>query len=612
MRQARELLITQGLRGLVVPSSLVPEEIERSWRRSVSLRVDPTAEPRVLGAVDPDAAILRAAGRILDQWQDSLTDSHLSLLLADQDGRIVSRRIVTPQDERRLDRANAVEGFDFSEGSLGTNGLGTPIEARSVVFVRGPEHYHEALAQLACAGAPLRHPITGRIVGSIALASPAVSAHGLMVSIVRQIGNQIAEELVSQADSRDLELARTYRVFRSSRSPVLVMNAQTVMTDLPTLSHLDTETHAVLWDRLLRHGWSEETFQLELPLLGTVATARRMGRIPQEPLFVLEFTEPLTLPASVMTDASDEPAGGQGIRTDPEASRRADLGPDGPEMVTGPYGTVRRALDNAADRALVLRLTGAPGTGKRHQALAWLRKRTGQEPLTVDAGRLAAATESRPGTDRDWAAVEQALTAGRGVVVTNAEALDRRSRTRLQQSSATALEAGSTARVLLTEQLQEQNSGSIVPTVSGGAGTTEGTVEVTVPSLAELRGELPGVIREVAAGLFPGARPLRFSPGALQSLLAWTWPGNVAELRDVLAGLPTAARTGLVQVQHLPPALRQAAGPRLSRYEQSERETIVAALRDAEWNKSRAAEILGIGRTTLYRKIRSLRIEEET
>ncbi|MHC6594049.1 helix-turn-helix domain-containing protein [Arthrobacter sp. C152] len=47
----------------------------------------------------------------------------------------------------------------------------------------------------------------------------------------------------------------------------------------------------------------------------------------------------------------------------------------------------------------------------------------------------------------------------------------------------------------------------------------------------------------------------------------------------------------------------------LSRYERSERDVIVAALAEADGNKSRAAEILGIGRTTMYRKMRSLKID---
>ena len=46
-----------------------------------------------------------------------------------------------------------------------------------------------------------------------------------------------------------------------------------------------------------------------------------------------------------------------------------------------------------------------------------------------------------------------------------------------------------------------------------------------------------------------------------------------------------------------------------SRYEQGERGAIVSALREAGGNKARAADILGIGRTTLYRKMRTLKID---
>lgn len=57
--------------------------------------------------------------------------------------------------------------------------------------------------------------------------------------------------------------------------------------------------------------------------------------------------------------------------------------------------------------------------------------------------------------------------------------------------------------------------------------------------------------------------------------------------------------------------MRQTSWSSLSRYEQSERGAIVAALAEADGNKSRAADILGIGRTTLYRKMRALKIDDD-
>ena len=590
MRSARARLVEHGLVRASVPASLVAKEIEQSWRRSVSHRVDPGAEPHILGEIDPDSAILRAAGRVLDQWQTNLTDSRTTLFLADEDGRIVSRRIIDAQDGRLLDRANAAEGFDFSERALGTNGLGTPIEARGVVFVRGHEHFNDALARLACAGAPIKHPITGRIVGSLALASHIDVASPLMIAMVRQAGHEIAEALEHMADSRDLELARAYRSFRSSRRPVLVMNSETVMTDLPSLAHLDAESHAVLWEKLRLHHWDDDSLKLELPMLGTEAMVRRLGRGGQDAIFALEFLEPARAAPSGQGAAVSEPDGGTVAAPRGVA---ASLRPQ-----ASPYEIVQRLLTTmAAEADRLLRVVGDPGVGKRHQASKWLRQRTGQLPEFFTVRDLAA-------DGAFWVGGEAALREGSGVVVVGDRGLSGEMRRRLRDFARLprpGVDRG--ARVVLTECTGDAGSPA--------AGADAVAAAVHIPSLADLRGELPAVVREVAADLFPGAPALRFSPAALQCLLAWPWPGNVAELTRLLIDLPQVARGGLIQTQDLPLAMRQTRRPSLSRYEQAERDAIDGALREAGGNRSRAAEILGIGRTTLYRKMRSLKIDAD-
>jgi sigma-54 dependent transcriptional regulator, acetoin dehydrogenase operon transcriptional activator AcoR len=592
VRSARERLIMQGLLRASVPPSLVAKEIEQSWRRSVSSHLDPGAGPRTLGEIDPDSAVLRAAGRILDQWQTNLADSRLTLFLADEDGRIVSRRIVDAQDERTLDRANAVEGYDFSEESLGTNGLGTPIEARGVVFVRGAEHFNDALAQLACAGAPIRHPITGRMVGSLSLAAHVDSASPLMVAMARQAAQEIAEALEHMADSRDLELARTYRRFRSSRHPVLVMNSGTVMTDLPALAHVDAESYAVLWEKLRLHRWDQNELRFELPMLGTEVMVRRFGRAGQDAIFALEFLEPAA------TAASGEVA----IARTPENAALSALhgvldGRASRQTRPSPYGDVQRQLTGAAAVEGLVRVVGGPGTGKRYQASRWLRQHTGQEPKVFTARDL-------PADDAVWVDGEAALRDGHGIVVVGGEHLSSESRERLEYFARLprpGVRPG--ARVILTER----TGGTGSPEYGAGALP----VAVRVPSLAVLRGELLDVVREVAAALFPGAPPPRFSPAALQCLLAWPWSGNVAELTRVVAALPDVARAGLIQTKDLPDSMRETPRFSLSRYEQGERDAIEGALREAGGNKARAADILGIGRTTLYRKMRSLKIDAD-
>lgn len=582
---ARERMLEEGLLRASVPESLVAAEIEQSWRCSISNRVDPGAEPLVLGEIDPDSAILRAAGRVLDQWQNNLTQSRLALLLADENGRIMSRRIVDAEDAQILDQANAIEGFDFSEQALGTNGLGTPIEARDVVFVRGSEHFNDNLASLACAGAPIKHPVTGRMVGSLAFASHIDVSSPLMVAMARQAGQQIAEALENMADSRDLELARVYRRFRAGRRSVLVMSSDTVMTDLPSLAHLDAEAHAVLWEKLRAHRWGDDALRLELPTLGTEALVRRLGRDEHDAIFALEFVTPGAA-EPMPTDLGAHPRGGSipvigGTSDGLIATRRP---------TESAYERVRRQLTAVAGPDGFIHLVGAPGVGKRFQATTWLRERTGRDPAVFTRPDLSENSSF-------WDAAGEVLREGRGVVV-DADDVGHESRTRLADFARDrGSEAANGALVILTER--------------GGSQDDSTPMSVRVPSLAELRDELPSVIREVAAARFPGTPPPRFSPVALRCLLAWRWPGNVAELVRLLASLPPAQEGGFVQAKDLPPSMCDTTRSTMSRYEQAEREAIIGALRDAEGNKSRAAEILGIGRTTLYRKMRTLKIDDE-
>jgi transcriptional regulator of acetoin/glycerol metabolism len=85
--------------------------------------------------------------------------------------------------------------------------------------------------------------------------------------------------------------------------------------------------------------------------------------------------------------------------------------------------------------------------------------------------------------------------------------------------------------------------------------------------------------------------------------MSWHWPGNLAELDTTVGGLARRARGGIVEADDLPEELRH---PRRahSLMESAEREAVAAALRAAHGNRSRAAGALGIGRTTLYRKMR--------
>ncbi|MEJ2203005.1 MAG: sigma-54 dependent transcriptional regulator [Gemmatimonadota bacterium] len=108
------------------------------------------------------------------------------------------------------------------------------------------------------------------------------------------------------------------------------------------------------------------------------------------------------------------------------------------------------------------------------------------------------------------------------------------------------------------------------------------------------------------------------SPLAMRVLRAHDWPGNVRELFSVVESATIRAGGSRIEAQHLPPEIRDPdRGDTFEdqRYRASspdeERAAIVAALDEAEGSRTRAAEILGMSRTTLWRRMKDFGLGEE-
>ena len=96
-----------------------------------------------------------------------------------------------------------------------------------------------------------------------------------------------------------------------------------------------------------------------------------------------------------------------------------------------------------------------------------------------------------------------------------------------------------------------------------------------------------------------------FDGEARKTLLTHAWPGNVRELRQKIMGAVLQAQTGLVTKEHLELAVTRATSPVsfALRSDAEDKERVLRALKQANGNRKVAAELLGIGRTTLYNKL---------
>ncbi len=152
------------------------------------------------------------------------------------------------------------------------------------------------------------------------------------------------------------------------------------------------------------------------------------------------------------------------------------------------------------------------------------------------------------------------------------------------------------------------------------------TIRIELPRLAERLEDLPLLaqffLETANRGSAKQVGSLR--PEALDQLALYRWPGGLDELRDVVAAAHAAATTHEIAVADLPPvvhhAAKSAALPRRipekisldELVESIEREVIARALAQVGGNKSAAAELLGITRPRLYRRMVQLGLIVET
>jgi len=114
-----------------------------------------------------------------------------------------------------------------------------------------------------------------------------------------------------------------------------------------------------------------------------------------------------------------------------------------------------------------------------------------------------------------------------------------------------------------------------------------------------------------------------FSAPALERLLAHDWPGNVRELENLIERLVILRGEGEIRLDDLPPPFGpgrtplRAEPPRIPMagipfndvVDRFETDLIRQALEQTHWNKQRAAQLLGLNRTTLLEKIKKKGLE---
>lgn len=137
-------------------------------------------------------------------------------------------------------------------------------------------------------------------------------------------------------------------------------------------------------------------------------------------------------------------------------------------------------------------------------------------------------------------------------------------------------------------------------------------VEIRVPSLRDRLDDLETIVGSLRLRLCreTGAPSVSLSADAWRALRTHDWPGNVRELHAVVARALLRSGGARVETRHLDPAVHRSDAPQPGRtpHPASERQMIVAALRESSGNLTRAARAIGWSRQKLYRRMHILSV----
>ena len=561
----------------------VREPILASWRRSRDWSVAADRiDLRYTRDPDPETLLARSADPVLRQLHEQLDGQPISIILTDSNGLVLSRLTADRDLERHLDGVMLAPGFNYSEDLVGTNGIGTALEAGRATHVFGHEHYAEHLEGLACAGVPIHHPITGKTVGVIDLTCWRKNADPLLVALVKNTADQITSSLLNGSSGREFNLLEEYvRACRRTGGIVLAIGNDVVMMNDYARRILDPADQAALIGQaaevLTRRSTGAVTADLPTGLRARMYCRPVDTDTPYADGIVhVKLLETAPRPAATAS-------GKQGVKSSMFL----------PGLVGSGVLWTRacREAEVAYDSAEWLTLEGEPGVGKMALARAVHQRRN-------PAGRFHV-IDAASAKGNDWlvTARSELLDSEGMLVIQHVDELNVKQVHALSSAlqEARAARRHRTLRVAVTLNRKDTRA-DLTKLLRFFPATVE------LPPLRHHIDDLQELVPFFLARLSQHGRVV-CSPEAMQLLLRSSWPGNAGQLWQVLRKVVQRRRAGSIQPSDLPPECWTVSRRLLSPLESMERDAIVQSLLDCDSNKVKAAEALGMSRATIYRKI---------
>jgi len=595
--------------------------------------------------------LIQVASAEIDWLYDHIAMSGCALLLTDAGGIVLYEK-VDPTILGIFRKAGLQLGSDWSESRQGTNGMGTCIAENRPIIVHRDEHFRSCHIGLSCTAAPIHDP-DGSLVA--VLDASTMNAQGTretqthIMALVQLSAKLIEKCLFLRHFQRGSVLrfhARPEFVnLQHDGALALASDATVIAADEMALRLLGVQQRRELIGRRIDDIFDMRAEEMVDPVAPSAvglwpvrdaALGRRYFASLSHESTDVGFSRYLV--RSIRAPDVMQLAPAHGTK---DTLALEDLAGEDSQMLR----IVRSARRVAASSVSVM-IQGATGTGKELFARA-LHAASGRSPFV--ALNCAAIPESL---------IESELFGYKSGAFTGARREGMKG-TILQASGGTLFldEIGDMPLGLQTRLLRVLEEHEVVPL--GADKPMKVDLRVVCASHQNLRSmiargqfredlyyrlngitlELPRLVdrsdkelllRKLLGAETSDGRPVAIETDAFQCLLEYDWPGNIRELRNVIRTSLAICDGGVVRLRDLPSEVRQGASepvepPRvatdepidsedpdlaqdLSPIEAAERQALVKAIRTTDGNMARAATLLQVSRSTLYRRCRRLRI----
>ncbi len=558
-----------------VKIELKPELIESWTRTKIAIPSAPIIESVPVLEETQESSILELLRVPLNRFAETIEDTGLAILLSDDKAKILGRWCSNQTILKTLDRIGTSENASLSENHVGTNGVGTIIKTKKPFLVKGTEHVADFYVDSACAGAPIWHPITGKLLGVVTLTCAVKEQSELLIPLVKSVISQCEIHLITVTD---LKTTSTFNSFfnlnKVFTGPILAFGPHDMRIQNSKADKLSPSDISLI-KKTISENHSGSAVSLNLSFgdamvqLSDVEQGYPLAR-------VIEQNKSLT-------------------KSETKQYLNSTLVP--PRLIgkSTTWLNAMKEVEIQRKNSLPLLIAGEQGVGKLSIALGRPIDPSEEVPNNV----LNASDVHLLGLSEWLKKIALNLNEHDVVVIRGVESLSKDGNDGLRGILKSVKKS---SKVYLTYTSGDQKE--IL-----GISNFYGFPKIIIPSLRERIGDL-NILWNAFSNPEQSQVSMRLSEDAVQLLQGYRWPGNLNELWNIISNLKMHNKIGLVSTQDLPSEIKQRG--QLSMIDRVEADAIRQALEEASGNRQKAADILGLSRATIYRKMRAYHITEKS